>query len=59
MIGASFAENFYGLKRRRTTLYDTVRAKTAVGSNLKVEKLRKRDLRLSLLFLVRFDVEKS
>ncbi|KAG8996813.1 ubiquitin-protein ligase peroxin 12 [Tulasnella sp. JGI-2019a] len=50
---ASFAENFYGLKRRRKPLFETERANAAVGSHASgQEKLRNRELRLSLLFLV-------
>ncbi|KAH8118535.1 cyclin-dependent protein kinase inhibitor [Phellopilus nigrolimitatus] len=49
---ASFAENFYGLKRRRRPLYETERAKAAVGSSSGEGKLREQDLRHSLFFLV-------
>ncbi|EJD01250.1 cyclin-dependent protein kinase inhibitor [Fomitiporia mediterranea MF3/22] len=49
---ASFAENFYGLKRRRRPLYDTPRAKVAVGSTTGEGKLREKDIRRSLFFLV-------
>ncbi|KAG8960148.1 ubiquitin-protein ligase peroxin 12 [Tulasnella sp. 419] len=50
--GASFAENFYGLKRRRKPVIEAERAKAAVGSAVQQEKLRGRELRTSLLFLV-------
>ncbi|KLO07495.1 hypothetical protein SCHPADRAFT_945246 [Schizopora paradoxa] len=49
---ASFAENFYGLKRRRKPLYETDRAKAAVGVSASEGKLRNRDINRSLLFLV-------
>lgn len=49
---ASFAENFYGLKRRRTPLFETDRAKAAVGTSASDGKLRDRDIRRSLFFLV-------
>lgn len=52
-IAASFAENFYGLKRRRKPLYETDRAKAAVGVSASEAKLRERDISRSLLFLVR------
>ncbi|KAJ3556938.1 hypothetical protein NM688_g1748 [Phlebia brevispora] len=50
--GASFAENFYGLKRRRRPVFETDRAKTAVGGILPEEKLRGREIWRSLVFLV-------
>lgn len=52
--GASFAENFYGLKRRRRPLFSTERADAAVGgsSMAKESRLGRREMRLSLLFLV-------
>ncbi|KAG8847049.1 ubiquitin-protein ligase peroxin 12 [Tulasnella sp. 330] len=50
---SSFAENFYGLKRRRKPLFETERANAAVGTHVTgLDKLRNRELRLSLLFLV-------
>jgi len=49
---ASFAENFYGLKRRRKPLYETDRAKAAVGVSASDGKLRDRDIRRSLFYLV-------
>ncbi|PAV21095.1 cyclin-dependent kinase inhibitor [Pyrrhoderma noxium] len=49
---ASFAENFYGLKRRRRPLYETPRATAAAGNATGVGKLRSQDIRRSLLFLV-------
>ncbi|OCB90859.1 cyclin-dependent protein kinase inhibitor [Sanghuangporus baumii] len=50
--GASFAENFYGLKRRRKPLFDTSRAKAAVGVSVGEGKLRKKDIQRSLFFLI-------
>ncbi|KAI0650656.1 cyclin-dependent protein kinase inhibitor [Trametes meyenii] len=50
--GASFAENFYGLKRRRTPLFKTDRARSAVGGVFPEEKLRDREIWRSLVFLV-------
>lgn len=50
--GASFAEDFYGLKRRRAPAIETVRSDIAVGPDPIISKLRPRDIRLSLLFLV-------
>jgi len=50
--GASFAENFYGLKRRRRPLIETERARAAVGGIPAEEKLGAREIRRSLLFLV-------
>ncbi|EIW61287.1 ubiquitin-protein ligase peroxin 12 [Trametes versicolor FP-101664 SS1] len=50
--GASFAENFYGLKRRRTPLFKTDRARTASGGVFAEEKLRDREIWRSLLLLV-------
>jgi len=52
--GASFSENFYGLKRRRKPLIETERAKAAVGGISSEEKLGPKELRRSLLFLVRY-----
>lgn len=51
--GASFAENFYGLKRRRRPIFETDRANAAVGGVPPEEKLREREILRSLLFLVR------
>ena len=50
--GASFAENFYGLKRRRTPLFKIDRARSAVRGVFAEEKLRNREIWRSLLFLV-------
>lgn len=52
--GASFAENFYGLKRRRKPLIETERARAAVGGVPKEEQLGPKELRRSLLFLVNY-----
>ncbi|KZT27047.1 hypothetical protein NEOLEDRAFT_1131563 [Neolentinus lepideus HHB14362 ss-1] len=49
---ASFAENFYGLKRRRRPLIEPERAKAAVGGVFEEEKLRDREIRRSLVLLV-------
>ncbi|KZS97604.1 hypothetical protein SISNIDRAFT_449147 [Sistotremastrum niveocremeum HHB9708] len=49
---ASFAENFYGLKRRRKPLIEPERALEAVRGVPSHEKLRERDIRMSLAFLV-------
>ncbi|KAH9482953.1 Peroxisome assembly protein 12 [Psilocybe cubensis] len=49
---ASFAENFYGLKRRRRPFIETERAKAAVGGIPSGEKLRSQEIWRSLLFLV-------
>lgn len=51
--GASFAENFYGLKRRRRPIFETERTRAAVGGVPAEEKLRSREIWGSLLFLVR------
>ena len=52
--GASFAENFYGLKRRRKPLIETERARAAVGGVPEEERLGPKELRRSLLFLVNY-----
>ena len=52
--GASFSENFYGLKRRRKPLIETERAKAAVGGVSEEEQLGPKELRRSLLFLVNY-----
>ena len=52
--GASFSENFYGLKRRRKPLIETERAKAAVGGVPEEEQLGSKELRRSLLFLVNY-----
>jgi hypothetical protein len=52
LLGASFAENFYGLQRRRRPLVETERANIAVGRAGEPPKLRDRDINRSLLFLV-------
>ncbi|PCH41254.1 hypothetical protein WOLCODRAFT_137274 [Wolfiporia cocos MD-104 SS10] len=50
--GASFAENFYGLKRRRRPLFEKERAKAAVPGVLPEERLRDKDIWRSLVFLI-------
>jgi hypothetical protein len=50
---ASFAENFYGLKRRRRPYIETERARAAVGGVPVEEKLRDREVWRSLIVLVR------
>ncbi|THH02397.1 hypothetical protein EW026_g447 [Hermanssonia centrifuga] len=50
--GASFAENFYGLKRRRTPVFETERARAAVGGVPDEEKLRGREMWRSLVLLI-------
>lgn len=52
-LGASFSENFYGLKRRRRPIFETERAQAAVGSVPAGEKLRGREVWRSMMFLVR------
>lgn len=52
LAGASFAENFYGLKRRRKPGVSSERAQEAVDLFTNHEALRSRDINLSLLFLV-------
>ena len=52
-VGASFSENFYGLKRRRRPFIETERAQAAVGGIPPGEKLRGQEIWRSLLFLVR------
>ncbi|KAF8640081.1 hypothetical protein AX17_001321 [Amanita inopinata Kibby_2008] len=49
---ASFAENFYGLKRRRRPFIQTDRATAAVGGIPAGEKLRNQEIWRSLLFLI-------
>ncbi|KAI0310671.1 Pex12 amino terminal region-domain-containing protein [Amylostereum chailletii] len=49
---ASFSENFYGLKRRRRPLFETERARAAVGGVPPEERLRTREIWRSLVFLV-------
>jgi hypothetical protein len=51
-VGGSFAENFYGMKRRRRPGVSSERAQSAVELFTDHEKLRKKELRWSLLFLV-------
>jgi hypothetical protein len=53
VVDASFAENFYGLKRRRRPFIETERARAAVGDLPMEEKLRDREVWRSLLVLVR------
>ena len=50
--GGAFTENFYGLKRRRRPVFETERAKAAVGGMPPEEKLRDREIWRSLVFLV-------
>jgi hypothetical protein len=52
-VDASFAENFYGLKRRRRPFIETERAQAAVGGVPVEEKLRGREVWRSLVVLVR------
>lgn len=52
VVDASFAENFYGMKRRRKPLVEPERAIEAVRGVPSHEKLRERDIRMSLAFLV-------
>jgi hypothetical protein len=52
MLGASFAENFYGLKRRRKPWVETERARAAVGGIPAGDKLEKKQITRSLFFLV-------
>ncbi|KAI5894258.1 uncharacterized protein SCHCODRAFT_02624182 [Schizophyllum commune H4-8] len=49
---ASFAENFYGMKRRRRPFIETDRARVASGMIPPAERLRNREIRWSLFFLV-------
>ncbi|KAI0069147.1 hypothetical protein BV25DRAFT_1818118 [Artomyces pyxidatus] len=49
---ASFAENFYGLKRRRRPIIQTERARAAVGGIPPEENLRDREVWRSLVVLV-------
>ncbi|KXN87959.1 Ankyrin repeat protein nuc-2 [Leucoagaricus sp. SymC.cos] len=49
---ASFAENFYGLKRRRRPFIETERTKAAVGGIPRNEALRGPEIWRSLVFLV-------
>ncbi|PFH52605.1 hypothetical protein AMATHDRAFT_56666, partial [Amanita thiersii Skay4041] len=49
---ASFAENFYGLKRRRRAFIQADRANAAVGGIPPGEKLRNQEIWRSILFLV-------
>ncbi|KAK0490676.1 cyclin-dependent protein kinase inhibitor [Armillaria novae-zelandiae] len=50
--GASFSENFYGLKRRRRPYIEAEREKAATGGVPAGEKLRRQEIWRSLLFLV-------
>lgn len=52
ILDASFAENFYGLKRRRHPWISTDRATAAVRGAPAAEKLRARETWQSLFFLV-------
>ncbi|PVG04139.1 hypothetical protein CPB86DRAFT_778385, partial [Serendipita vermifera] len=49
---ASFAENFYGMNRRRRPLIETTRADIAVGQTTQQRPLKEVDIRRSLIFLV-------
>jgi len=49
---ASFAENFYGMKRRRRPGVSSERAQAAVELFTDHEKLRKREIRWSLFFII-------
>ncbi|KAA1465995.1 hypothetical protein DENSPDRAFT_767607 [Dentipellis sp. KUC8613] len=49
---ASFSENFYGLKRRRRPLFETKRARAAMGGIPPEEKLRSREIWRSLSLIV-------
>lgn len=51
--GASFAENFYGLKRRRRPFIEAQRVQAAVGGLPAGEALHSREIWRSLVFLVR------
>ena len=53
VLDASFAENFYGLKRRRHPWVLTDRASAAVRGVPVAEKLRDKEIWQSLFFLVR------
>lgn len=53
LTGGSFAENFYGMKRRRRPGVSSERAQAAADLFSDHQKLRKRELRWSLFFLVR------
>jgi peroxin-12 len=50
--GASFAENFYGLKRRRVLGTGSDKVKAAIELTGRSDKLGKREIRGSLVFLV-------
>ncbi|KAL7007347.1 ubiquitin-protein ligase peroxin 12 [Cystobasidiomycetes sp. EMM_F5] len=52
MLRGSFAENFYGMKRRRRPAMASERAQDAAGLFTDHTRLRKRELRWSLFFLV-------
>lgn len=51
-VGASFAENFYGLMRRRKPLLETPRADAVLGRPADERALSAKDIRRSLVFLV-------
>lgn len=53
ILDASFAENFYGLKRRRHPWISTDRAAAAVRGAPVAEKLGGKEIWQSLFFLVR------
>ncbi|KAE9405969.1 hypothetical protein BT96DRAFT_1059307 [Gymnopus androsaceus JB14] len=50
--GASFSENFYGLKRRRKPYIEPERARAATGGIPEAEKLGNKEIQRSLLLLV-------
>lgn len=50
--GASFAENFYGLKRRKVIGSGSDRTKAAIELTGRSEKLGPKEIRASLVFLV-------
>ncbi|KAJ8086333.1 ubiquitin-protein ligase peroxin 12 [Marasmius tenuissimus] len=50
--GASFSENFYGLKRRRRPYIEPTKTQAAVGGIPDGERLGDREIRRSLLFLI-------
>lgn len=51
-VGASFAENFYGLERRHKPLFETPRADAALGRPVDDQALSTKAVRQSLVFLV-------
>jgi hypothetical protein len=51
---ASFAENFYGLRRRRRPVVEMPRARLATGTAPLEERLRGREIGRSLFWLVSY-----